>query len=104
MRNKDGYNAQGIKLPLLPVVTLEKKSLFTRHYSIVSKKIETELTICWCNHVDGVHNFPKVHVHFRTHLRNCLKKNRIKNSVKAAKKGANKLKNINKALSPCYSN
>ena len=47
--------------------------------------------------------FPKLPVHFCTHLRNWLKKNRIKNSVKAAKKGADKLKDINEALSPFYS-
>ena len=52
-------NAQGIKLPLLPFATLEEKSLFTRHYSIISKKREMELAIWWCNHVDGVRIFSK---------------------------------------------
>ncbi|KAL7524924.1 hypothetical protein ACHAXR_000781, partial [Thalassiosira sp. AJA248-18] len=92
--------AQGVKLPFLPFTKLEEKKLYSRHYSIISKKTEHEASIWWCNHVDGVNIFPKLPVHFRMHHKKWLKKNRIENSVKAAKKGAEKLREINVVLSP----
>ena len=33
--------AQGVRLSMLPFATIKEKSLFTKHYSIISKKTET---------------------------------------------------------------
>ena len=95
--------AQGVRLSMLLFATLKEKSLFTKHYSIISKKTETELAIWWCQFVDGINVFPKLPVHFRMHLKTWLKINRIENAIRAAKKGADKLKEINDKLSPFYS-
>lgn len=92
--------AQGVSLPFLPFTTPEEKKVFSKHYSVISKKTEHEATIWWCKHVDGVTIFPKLPVHFRDHLKKWLKSNRTENAVRAAKKGAEKLKEINNILSP----
>ena len=95
--------AQGVKLPMLPFAKIKEKTLFSRNYSIISKKTEEELSIWWCNHVDGINIFPKLPVHFRMHLKKWLKGNRIENTMKSAKKGVEKLKEINNVFSPFYS-
>ncbi|KAL7547333.1 hypothetical protein ACHAWF_010650 [Thalassiosira exigua] len=90
--------AQGVQLPFLPFKTSEEKKHYSKSYSS-----EHKTTIWWCNHVDGVTIFPKLPVHFRSHLKKWLKKHRIENSVKAAKKGAEKLNEINNILTPALS-
>ena len=95
--------AQGVKLPMLPFTSREEKKLFTKYYSAITKKTESDLAIWWCSHVNGVNIFPKLPVHFRMHLKQWLKNKRVENSIKAAKLGAEKLKEINNILSPFYS-
>ena len=86
--------AQGVKLPMLPFTSREEKKLFTKFYSTISKKTESELAIWWRDHVDGVNIFPKLPVHFRMHLKQWLKNKQ----VKAAEQGTKKLQEINESL------
>ena len=95
--------SMGIKLPFLPVITIEERKLFNSLCTACGMNVSLILNE-WNKHINGKTIFPKLEVYLRTHLEKWKKNKRIEACVSSSQVGIDRLRTLFQFTAPAKEN
>lgn len=97
--------AMGSKLPFLPITGEEERKTYAKFVTETDASIlkdDDAAAVAWCKYVDGVHTFPKLPSHLRTHQEEWKRNQRVKECEERNASKKAKLDELNKKISPTH--
>jgi len=97
--------AMDSKLPFLPITGEEERKTYAKFVTETDASIlkdDDAAAVAWCKYVDGVHTFPKLPSHLRTHQEEWKRNQRVKECEDRVASKKAKLEELNKKISPTH--